>query len=93
MSVDPIVGVVELLSGNDGLLELQMLLGYVFFDDGTADTSEGTKGTLLLPVPDEGTLRDGAGSSTKPGRWWGLPLPMVLLKMFSAICLINYEAK
>ena len=72
MSVDPVVCVVELLSGNDGLLKLQMFLGYVFFDDGTADTCEGTKGTLLLPVPDEGALGDGTGVLHKAGEVVGL---------------------
>ena len=68
VTVDPIVGVVKLLGCFDWLLEIQMSLGYVFFDNGSADTSEGSEGSFFVPIANEGALRDGVGIFHKAGQ-------------------------
>ena len=48
-SVNTIVCVIKLLISLNGFFKLQMLLGDVLSDDGSADASEGAESSLFIP--------------------------------------------
>ena len=72
IAVNPIVGVIKLLSCYDRLLKIQMSLRYVFLNDCATNSSKSTEGSFLLPVSNKSSLGNSVGFLNKTWEVVGL---------------------